>query len=100
RAYLRDQLRAMGYEVVEQPFDVSIRPALNLEVVLTGSRPNLPELVVGAHYDTAMGGTPGADDNASAVAALLEVARALAGKKPRRPLQLVFSERGESTYVA
>jgi hypothetical protein len=90
RSYLRDQLEAMGHPVIEQPFDVSIRPALNLEVVLAGARPELQELVVGAHYDTAMGGTPGADDNGSAVAALLEVARALAGTKPRRTVRLVF----------
>ena len=39
-------------------------------------RPDLPLFVVGAHYDTGPE-TPGADDNASAVAALLEIAAAV-----------------------
>jgi hypothetical protein len=90
RAYLRDQLEAMGHVVEKQPYDVTTRPAMNLEVVLPGTRPEWPELVVGAHYDTAMGGTPGADDNASAVAALLEIARTIAGLNLRRTLRLVF----------
>ena len=68
RRYLRDQLEEMGHSVIEQPYKVGGRMAINLEVVLTGRSPNLRELVVGAHYDTTMGGTPGADDNASAVA--------------------------------
>ena len=38
-------------------------------------------LVVGAHYDT-VSTTPGADDNASGVAGLLELARLLAGSPP------------------
>lgn len=41
--------------------------------------------ILGAHYDSVIG-TPGADDNASAVAALLEIARLLKDKKLRIPL--------------
>jgi hypothetical protein len=41
---------------------------------LAANRADLPLLIVGAHYDS-VPGTPGADDNASAVAALLELAR-------------------------
>jgi Zn-dependent M28 family amino/carboxypeptidase len=44
-------------------------------------------VVVGAHYDT-VPGTPGADDNASGVAALLELARLLRGNPSRKTLVL------------
>jgi hypothetical protein len=100
RRYLRDQLEGMGHAVVEQPYEVMGRLALNLEVVLEGRKPKRAELVVGAHYDTAMGGTPGADDNASAVAALLEVARAMAGRMPTRTTRLVFYDTEEMPYFA
>ena len=44
--------------------------------------------VLGAHYDTAYN-TPGADDNASGVAVLLEIARALRERPPAVPVRLV-----------
>ena len=44
--------------------------------------------VVGAHYDTHKD-SPGANDNASAVAALLELSRALAHIRPERTLRFV-----------
>ncbi|HEY3817773.1 MAG TPA: M20/M25/M40 family metallo-hydrolase [Polyangiaceae bacterium] len=48
-------------------------------------------VVVGAHYDSIGPGSPGADDNASGTAALLQVARSLGEKKPalRRDIVLV-----------
>lgn len=45
-------------------------------------------LVIGAHYDSC-GDTPGADDNASGVAGLLELARSLAATPPQHPVELV-----------
>lgn len=45
-------------------------------------------LVIGAHYDS-HGATPGADDNASGIAGLLELARLLGQSKPTRPIELV-----------
>lgn len=47
-----------------------------------------PLLIVGAHYDAA-GGLPGADDNASGVAGLLELARALSRAELDSPVELV-----------
>ena len=44
--------------------------------------------IVGAHYDSASG-TPGADDNASGVAVLLEAARLLRSRKPFRDIRFV-----------
>jgi hypothetical protein len=89
RTYLRRELAGMGHVVVEQPFTVHNRAALNLEVVLPGRRKGVGTIVIGAHYDSAPG-TPGADDNASAVAMLLEICRAFAGRTPKHTVRLVF----------
>jgi hypothetical protein len=45
-------------------------------------------IVIGAHYDTA-GAQPGADDNASGVAGVLELAALLAARPPSRRVELV-----------
>ncbi|MCI0650828.1 MAG: M20/M25/M40 family metallo-hydrolase [Planctomycetes bacterium] len=87
--YIAAEWRRMGYEVARlgYPLDGG-EEAANLEVVVRGREPALGAIVVGAHYDT-VPGSPGADDNASGVALLLEVARALAGAAPDRDLRFV-----------
>jgi Zn-dependent M28 family amino/carboxypeptidase len=57
-----------------------------------------PVLEVGAHYDSVPFG-PGADDNGSGVAALLEVARALAAAAPRRTVRLCLFAMEEEGLV-
>ncbi|MEE8493327.1 MAG: M20/M25/M40 family metallo-hydrolase [Nitrospirales bacterium] len=51
-------------------------------------RASCPPLIIGAHYD-AVAGSPGADDNASGLAVLLEVARRLAEVSPSGPVHLI-----------
>ena len=58
-----------------------------------------PVLVIGAHYDTAHG-LPGADDNASGVAGLLELARLLSATEIKRRIELVFYTLEESRFYA
>jgi aminopeptidase YwaD len=53
-----------------------------------GSGAELPPLLIGAHYDT-VSGSPGADDNASGLAMLLEVASRLRARPLARPIWLV-----------
>lgn len=53
-----------------------------------GQREELPPLLIGAHYDT-VSGSPGADDNASGLVVLLEVASRLRGRCLLRPVWLV-----------
>jgi Peptidase family M28 len=82
-AYVAERLRAAGLEPREQVFEAFGRKHRN---VLAAVGPDTPErIVIGAHYDAAAG-TPGADDNASGVAGLLELARLLAAAPP--PLQV------------
>lgn len=55
-----------------------------------------PPILIGAHYD-AVPGSPGADDNATGIAVLLELARAFAANPPRCPIRFVafdLEERG------
>lgn len=64
----------------------------NLLAEVPGRDATLPRIVVGAHYDT-VPGSPGADDNASGVAVLLELARLRAGRPvPRGVIFALFSE--------
>ena len=60
----------------------------NLVAEIRGRRPDLPLVLLGAHHDTQCHNT-GADDNASGVVALLEVAKTMAGIKPLRTIRLV-----------
>jgi Zn-dependent M28 family amino/carboxypeptidase len=79
-AYLGRHLRALGLPVVRPSFECAGAEYHNVVGTLTGTAPDRPRLLVGAHYDT-VPNTPGADDNASGVAALLEVARLVATER-------------------
>jgi Peptidase family M28 len=73
-AYIRREFESANARVSEQPFTVAGKTYRN---VIAHFGPETKEMVVvGAHYDTA-GPLPGADDNASGVAGLLELARLL-----------------------
>ncbi|MFM1798155.1 MAG: hypothetical protein RLZZ117_433 [Cyanobacteriota bacterium] len=67
---------------------------MNFLLKLPGQNPGLPPLLVGAHYDRAPQ-TPGADDNASGMAALLGLARRWRAHPPRRPVWLVAFDQEE-----
>ena len=72
------ELGAAGLRVERQLFEWAGVEFHNVVATLDGGEPARPWVVVGAHFDT-RAGSPGADDNASGVAAMLEVARLLAG---------------------
>jgi len=93
--YVLEQLRATGAETAEQPVIVQGQKFRNL-IARFGPR-NGPVLVVGAHYDSC-GDTPGADDNASGVAGLLELARLLAANPPKQSVELVAYTLEEPPY--
>ena len=58
----------------------------------------LSPIVIGAHYDT-VPGSPGADDNATGVAVLLELARDIASAPLKYPVQLVAFDMEEYGYL-
>ncbi len=88
REYIRQSLAQWGkVEVHEFKFNGKIHQNLLLNIN-SDSPANLPPVLVGAHYD-AVPGTPGADDNATGVAVLLEMARVFAGTPLKYPVRLV-----------
>ena len=85
---IADEFGALGLATERQAFRFRGSIYNNVVGTLPGSQPDLPWLLVGAHFDT-VANTPGADDNASGVAVLLEVARQLAQVKLQRNVQFV-----------
>ena len=95
--YIRKTLEDAGYAVSVQPFASRGLTVNNLEAVLPGHGAADEIIVVGAHYDT-VAGCPGAGDNASGVAALLELARMLAGKALPRTVRFVAFANEEAPF--
>lgn len=86
--YIRTSLSGSGYDVTGQSYEVGGFGCENVEVEVRGSvRPD-DIIVIGAHYDSVQG-SPGANDNASGVAAMLALARAFANTGPTRTLRFV-----------
>jgi len=107
REYIREHLAQWG-AVETHEFQVRGQTYQNLILSLPASNPDAakrPALVVGAHFDT-VPNSPGADDNASGVAVLLELAAALAQGERRSPIQLVafdmeeYGLLGSASYAA
>lgn len=96
-AYIQAQLTALGYTVSSQTFTVGTGKTRNLEATLPGTRAPGEIVVIGGHYDSVID-TPGADDNASGVAGLLELARAFAGHPHERTLRFVAFTNEEPPY--
>ena len=95
--YIADELRTTGAAVSTQDIEVGGRTYKN--VIARFGPATGPLLVIGAHYDS-FGITPGADDNASAVAGLLELARLLGQAPATRSIELVayaFEEQPRSS---
>lgn len=88
--YIEGQLQAMGYEVQSQWYETAGIRVRNIYVVVPASDATANVVVAGAHYDSSHH-TAGADDNASGVAALLEIARTMKEPQavpPRKSLHL------------
>jgi Zn-dependent M28 family amino/carboxypeptidase len=95
--YLRDSLRQAGYKVTEHSYSVEGQTVSNLEATLLGSDATKGTVIVGAHYDS-VAGTVGANDNATGVAAALELARLLGRTSLRRTVRFVFFVNEEPPY--
>jgi Zn-dependent M28 family amino/carboxypeptidase len=99
RDYIATELAAAGHTVNRQAYTVADTAVENLEIEIRGVDKPDEIIVVGAHYDTAKN-TPGANDNASGVAAMLAVAqKGMIGSKPRRTIRLVAFCTEEPPYT-
>ena len=93
RSYISERLGALG-PVEEHRFRSGIDEGTNLILRLPGRQNGLDPLLVAAHYDGPLN-SPGADDNATGVAALLELAERWSREPPRRPVWLVAFDQEE-----
>lgn len=91
RDYITQALRSSGWQPQPQAFEGGV----NLVARRPGTDPEAGSILVTAHYDT-VPGSPGADDNATAVAATLEVARLLGPRPTPRSLELAFFDEEET----
>lgn len=86
--YIRQQLEQWGNVEIHE-FQVRGKTYQNLILNLPSDNSSKkPPILIGAHYD-AVPGTPGADDNATGVAVLLELARIFTSEPAKYPLRLV-----------
>jgi len=93
--YIRTQFESAGAVVTEQSFNVGKNKYRN---VIAGFGPNTgSRILVGAHYDTA-GPLPGADDNASGIAGLIELAYFLGKQQSPVRIELVAYTLEEPPY--
>ena len=107
--FIAGELAALGYDVARQTYVAQGVDSSNLEATVPGASRASEIVLVGAHYDT-VPGSPGADDNGSGVAGLIEIARALREARPARTVKLVafvneeppffyFGEMGSRVYA-
>ncbi|MHC5064662.1 MAG: M20/M25/M40 family metallo-hydrolase [Planctomycetota bacterium] len=87
--YLRAELEPLGYELLEEEWAVDDFKIRNLFASKKGETNPEQVIEVSAHYDTVQN-SPGADDNASGVAGLLEVARLIADQRLERTVRFCF----------
>ncbi|MGF6782207.1 M28 family peptidase [Paraburkholderia sp. GAS334] len=95
--YIVQQWTRSGRTVTHQDYQVRGVPCANIEVALEGCVQSDEIIVLGAHYDTVRN-SPGADDNASGVAALLEIAGMLQSLSPRYTVRCVAFVNEEAPF--
>jgi hypothetical protein len=86
--YVQEQFREFGHDVDVQSFEAGGRLVDNVAAERPGALRPDEIVVVGAHYDSVTG-SPGANDNATGVAAVIELARLYATRTPARTVRFV-----------
>lgn len=95
--YIENALKSEGFQVAEQEYSAGGKGVKNIETEILGTGRPTEIIIIGAHYDS-VSGSPGANDNASGVAALLEVAHNLKALRPERTLRFVSFVNEEPPY--
>lgn len=85
--YIAGQFTALGYEVEFQEYILENKKSRNIIITKKGTKPADEVVIVGAHYDSCF--NPGADDNASGVAGLLELARLFSNIQTNRTVKFI-----------
>jgi len=97
QAYISQIWRDQGYDVEEQTFMEQGIPCANLEITQRGNEQAEQLILIGAHYDSVIG-SPGANDNGSGVAALLELSRLFRSSTTAMSLRFVAFVNEEPPY--
>lgn len=95
--YIAGHLRESGAKVEFQDYTVDTLPYRNVIGRFGVGKPK--KIIIGAHYDSCLN-TPGADDNASGVAGLLELARLIGKNQPNCEVELVAYTLEEPPFFA
>jgi Zn-dependent M28 family amino/carboxypeptidase len=95
--YIEITLSGFGYKVETQVFDAERLPVRNIEIEVGGGARAQEIIVIGAHYDSVLG-APGANDNGSGVAAMLELARVFGNAKAARTVRFVAFVNEEAPF--
>ena len=98
RDYITSALEAAGWTAQLHPFEAGDSAGVNVVAERPGSDPAAGKILLAAHYDS-VERSPGADDNATGVAAILETARLLANRSTLRTLQLALFDLEEAGLV-
>jgi Zn-dependent M28 family amino/carboxypeptidase len=96
--FIEASLAEVGHVPVRQPYEARGQSFANIAAEMPGADRRDEIVVVGAHYDTHQD-SPGADDNGSAVAALLELARNFAHRPTSRTLRFVAFTNEEAPFT-
>lgn len=95
--YIEASFISAGFRPDSQTFQVRGKTVRNIEVEIPGTEPGEGIVVVGAHYDS-VEGSPGANDNATGVGGVLELARLVNGRALRRSVRFVAFVNEEPPY--
>ncbi|MGQ9587071.1 MAG: M20/M25/M40 family metallo-hydrolase [Thermoplasmata archaeon] len=109
--YIYDRFEELGLHVEYQKFMIGSTEAANVVAVLNGTSPDAPQFLFGAHYDSenrmvknfsdALNmPAPGADDDASGIAAIIELARVLSTMNLNNTIKFVAFDAEEYGYDA
>ncbi len=98
---LEDRLNDYGVNHTPHTYEWNNRTWTNIEVTLSGDELTDEVYIAGGHYDSTslFGAAPGADDNGSGTAALVELARVLRDCEYKRTVKLVFFSNEEQGLI-
>ncbi|MFH0876698.1 MAG: M28 family peptidase [Candidatus Omnitrophota bacterium] len=85
--YIADVFKKHGYDVSFQEYVVADRKVRNIIAVKKGTQRPGEIVLIGAHYDTCA--NPGANDNASGIAGLLELAGLISEQPAKRTIEFI-----------
>lgn len=97
--YIKNTFQSFGYTITTQEYFAVGKEVQNIIVEIPGSSQPNQIVIIGAHYDSALG-SPGADDNGSGIAALLELSHIYSRHPLGKTLRFVAFVNEEAPFFA